>query len=148
MVATGGIATGAGIAAALAAGAAAAQLGSAFMLCPEAGTSPPHRTALATARPTGLTRAFSGRMARGIVNRLQAELSAEAPIAYPEIHYVTAPLRAHARQAGDAEAINLWAGEAHQLAEPLAAAEVVEKLAREARAALSAAQERLSARRP
>jgi nitronate monooxygenase len=144
LVASGGIATGAGVAAVLAAGAAAAQLGSAFMLCPEAGTSPPHRAALATARPTGLTRAFSGRLARGIVNRLQEEHSSHAPFAYPEIHYVTAPLRAHARKAGDADLINLWAGEAHGLAEELPAAEVVAKLAGEARAALAAAQRALT----
>jgi nitronate monooxygenase len=143
LVATGGIATGAGVAAALAAGATAAQVGSAFMLCPEAGTSAPHRDALGTGRPTGLTRAFSGRMARGIVNRLQAEHSAAAPMAYPEIHHVTAPLRAHARQAGDGELVNLWAGEAHELAEAVPAAEVVARLAREARAALEAARARL-----
>src|SRR3954451_21578676 len=67
LVGTGGIATGAGVAAVLAAGAAAAQLGTAFLLAPEAGTSEAQRAATATARPTGLTRAFSGRLARGIV---------------------------------------------------------------------------------
>jgi nitronate monooxygenase len=128
LVAAGGIATGRGVAAVLAAGAVAAQVGSAFMLCPEAATSAPHRTALATARPTGLTRAFSGRLARGIVNRLQAEHSAEAPMAYPEVHHVTSPLRAHGRKAGDADIINLWAGEAHALAEALPAAEIVKRL--------------------
>jgi nitronate monooxygenase len=128
----------------LAAGAAAAQLGSAFMLCAEAGTSPAHRAALATTRPTGLTRAFSGRLARGIVNRLQVDHSPHAPLAYPEIHHVTAPLRAHARKAGDADLINLWAGEAHSLAEELPAAEVVAKLAGEAHEALAAAQRALT----
>jgi nitronate monooxygenase len=143
LVATGGIATGAGGAAVLAAGAAAAQVGSAFMLSPEAATSGAHREALSTSRPTGLTRAFSGRLARGIVNRLQAEHSAAAPFAYPEVHYVTAPLRAHARKAGDADLINLWAGEAHELAEALPAAQIVAKLAREASAALQQAQRRM-----
>lgn len=145
LVATGGIATGRGVAAVLAAGAAAAQVGTAFMRCPEAGTSAPHREALRSSRPTGLTRAFSGRLARGIVNRLQAEHSAAAPIAYPEINHVTSPLRAHARKAGDEGAINLWAGEAHELAEERPAAEVVARLASEARAALAAAHERISA---
>jgi nitronate monooxygenase len=145
LVATGGIATGQGVAAVLAAGAAAAQIGTAFMRCPEAGTSAPHRAALASSRPTGLTRAFSGRLARGIVNRLQAEHSAAAPIAYPEIHHLTAPLRAHGRGAGDGEIINLWAGQAHELAAELPAAEVVARLAAEARAALGAAQARLGA---
>jgi nitronate monooxygenase len=144
LVATGGLATGRGVAAVLAAGAAAAAVGTAFMRCPEAGTSAPHRAALATDRPTGLTRAFSGRLARGIVNRLQAEHSAEAPIAYPEIHHVTTPLRAAAREAGDESVINLWAGQAHELGTDEPAAEVVARLAREARAALAEAQERLA----
>jgi len=147
LVAAGGIATGRGVAAVLAAGAAAAQVGTAFMLCPEAGTSAPHRAALASGRPTGLTRAFSGRLARGIVNRLQAERTATAPLAYPEIHHVTAPLRAAARQAGDEDVINLWAGEAHELAAEVPAAEVVARLMDEARAALAAANDRIGAAR-
>jgi nitronate monooxygenase len=145
LVAAGGIATGRGVAAVLAAGAAAAQVGTAFMRCPEAGTSAPHRAALATSRPTGLTRAFSGRLARGIVNRLQAEHSAAAPLAYPEVHHVTAPLRAHGRTAGDADVINLWAGQAHELAEERPAAEIVARLAEDARAGLAQAAERLGA---
>ena len=145
LVATGGIATGRAVAAVLAAGAAAAQLGTAFMRCPEAGTSAPHRAALATSRPTDLTRAFTGRLARGIVNRLQAEHSAQAPLAYPEVHHITASLRAHGRKTGDADVINLWAGQAHELADELAAAEIVARLAAEARSALAAAQGRLGA---
>ena len=69
LVATGGIATGRAVAAVLAAGAAAAQLGTAFMLCPEAATAPAHRDAIAGDGDTALTRAFTGRPARGIVNR-------------------------------------------------------------------------------
>jgi nitronate monooxygenase len=144
LVATGGIATGEGVAAVLAAGAAAAQVGSAFMRSPEAGTSPAQRAAHATTRPTGLTRAFSGRLARGIVNRLQAEHSGDAPMAYPEIHHVTSPLRAAARRAGDAELINLWAGEAHELAEERPAGEIVAALAAGAAAALERARRRVS----
>jgi nitronate monooxygenase len=139
LIASGGIATGAGIAAVLAAGAAAAQLGTAFMLCPEAATSPAHKQALASARPTGLTRAFSGRLARGIVNRLQDEHSAAAPLGYPQVNHLTSPLRAHGRKTGDEDVINLWAGEAHALVEARPAAEVVAKLDEEARRALSAA---------
>lgn len=139
LVASGGLMTGAGIAAALAAGAGAAQLGTAFMLCPEAGTSGAHRRAIASRRPTGLTRAFSGRLARGIVNRLQVEHSAAAPCAYPEVNYLTSPLRAHAREVGDDDAINLWAGEAHALAEERPAAEIVAKLADELGEAMRAA---------
>ncbi len=136
LVASGGIATGAGIAAVLAAGAAAAQLGTAFMLCPEAGTSSAHKEALDSTRPTGLTRAFSGRLARGIINRLQREHSDAAPLAYPQVNHLTSPLRAHGRKTGDEDVINLWAGEAHALAEARPAAEVVAKLDREAREAL------------
>lgn len=143
LIATGGIATGAAVAAVLVGGAAAAQVGSVLMRSPEAGTSAPHRAALATAQPTGLTRAFSGRLARGIVNRLQAEHSADAPLAYPEVHHITAPLRAEARQAGDPELINLWAGEAHELAVERPAAEIVAELASDARAALERARQRL-----
>lgn len=136
LIATGGIATGAGIAAALTAGAVATQLGTAFMLCPEAGTSPAHREAIASTRPTGLTRAFSGRLARGIVNRMQEEHSDAAPLAYPQVNYLTSPLRAHGRRTGDGDIFNLWAGEAHTLAEVRPAAEVVMKLNREARESL------------
>ncbi len=143
LVASGGIAGGRGVAAVLAAGAAAAQLGTAFMRCPEAGTAPAHRVALATSRPTGLTRAFTGRLARGIVNRFQAEHSDAAPIAYPELHHVTAGLRARARKAGDAELINLWAGQSHELTRELPAAELVALFAREAREALATAAARL-----
>ena len=129
LVASGGIATGAGVAAALAAGAAAAQAGTAFMLTPEAGTAPAQREAIAAPGRTALTRAFSGRLARGIENRLLREHSAAAPRAYPEIHHVTTPLRAHGRATGDADLINLWAGQAHELARAIPAAEVVRALA-------------------
>jgi len=139
LVAAGGIMTGAGIAAALAAGASAAQLGSALLLTPEAGTSAPHRAALAREGETALTRAFSGRTARGIVNRFMREHDADAPSAYPEVHHLTAPLRAAAREHGDAEAVNLWAGQAHALAQAEPAGELVRRLAADARAALRAA---------
>ena len=114
LVATGGIATGRGVAAVLAAGAAAAQLGTAFMLTPEAATSPAHRDALRAEARTALTRAFTGRSARGIENRFMREHEHEAPPGYPEVHHLTAPLRAAAREAGDADAFHLWAGQAHR----------------------------------
>jgi nitronate monooxygenase len=138
LVASGGIATGAGLAAVLAAGAAAAQIGTAFLLCPEAGTSEPHREALRAGGATEITRAFTGRRARGIVNRFLAE-HRDAPSAYPEIHYATAPIRAAARERGDGEDLNLWAGQAHALAREEPAADVVARLAAEARQALEAA---------
>ena len=121
LVATGGIATGGGVAAVLAAGAAAAQLGTAFMLTPEAATSPAHREALRGAGPTALTRAFTGRSARGIENRFMREHDADAAQGYPEVHHLTAPVRAAARERGDAEGFHLWAGQAHPLAAELPA---------------------------
>jgi nitronate monooxygenase len=142
LIGAGGIADGAAVAAVLSAGAAAAQVGSALMLTPEAATSEPHRRALRSQRATALTRAFSGRNARGIVNRFLAEHSAEAPIAYPDVHHLTTPVRAAARKAGDSQAINLWAGQTYALAEEAPAAEVIRRLGREARAALREAARR------
>jgi nitronate monooxygenase len=142
LVPTGGITDGAALAAMLAAGAAAAQLGSAFMLCPEAATNPAHRAALAEDSPTGLTRAFSGRQARGIVNRFMREHEDGAPFAYPHVNYATAPIRAAAREAGDAGGFNLWAGQAHRLARALPAADVVRTLSADARDALARASGR------
>ena len=131
LVATGGIATGRGVAAALAAGARAVALGTAFMLCPEAGTAPAHRAAIAAPGETALTRAFTGRLARGIVNRWMREHEATAPSAYPDVHHLTAKIRAAAREQGDADGFHLWAGQAHELAQPLPAGELVEKLVAE-----------------
>jgi nitronate monooxygenase len=131
LVAAGGIADGADITRVLAAGASAAQLGTAFLLTPEAATSDPHRRALAQERPTRLTRAFTGRSARGLVNRFMDDHDAVAPRGYPQVHYVTAPIRAAARAAGDPEAINLWAGERYRAARAEPAAEVVERLVHE-----------------
>jgi nitronate monooxygenase len=137
LIATGGIADGAAVAAVLCAGASAAQVGTALMLAPEAGTADAQRALLAHPAPTRLTRAFSGRLARGIVNRFLTEHSDTAPIAYPEIHHVTSPLRAAARKRGDADAFNLWAGQAHELAEQRPAAEIVRELGEQARATLA-----------
>jgi nitronate monooxygenase len=132
LIATGGLMSGAGIAAVLAAGARAAQLGTAFLLCPEAGTSEPHREAIRRAdAPTRVTRAFTGRAARGIVNEFMVAHDARAVSAYPEIHHVTQPLRREARAHGDGSAINLWAGQAYPLARELPAGELVGLLATE-----------------
>jgi nitronate monooxygenase len=147
LVATGGLSTGRSIAAVLAAGAAAAQLGTALMRTPEAGTSPAHREALASGEPTALTRAFTGRSARGVVNRFLREHSADAPAAYPEVHHLTAPLRAAAREQGDADGFHLWAGQTHALAEERPAGELVRRLAAEAAEALADAAARTSALR-
>ena len=144
LVATGGIATGHGVAGVLAAGAAAAQLGTAFMLCPEAATTPAHREAITQGQaPTAPTRAFTGRTARGIVNRFLHEHSADAPGAYPEVHHLTAPIRTAARQRDDVDGFNLWAGEAYDLTESVPAAELIIQLAEHARTALAAATRRV-----
>jgi nitronate monooxygenase len=143
LVASGGIADGAGVAAVLAAGAHAAQIGTGFLRCPEARTSRPHRDALARPGRTALTRAFTGRRARGLVNRLMTEHGAEAPAAYPHVHHLTSPLRAAAREAGDPETINLWAGQAHELATESPAGELVRRWSAEAAAALDEARLRL-----
>ncbi|MFL5829098.1 MAG: NAD(P)H-dependent flavin oxidoreductase [Solirubrobacteraceae bacterium] len=144
LVGAGGIADGHGVAAVLAAGAVAAQIGSALMRTPEAATSAPHREALARGSGrTRVTRAFTGRRARGIVNRFMDEHDQAAPAAYPHVNHMTAPLRAAARKAGDAEVINLWAGEAYALAEETPAGELVERWSSEARQALETARGRL-----
>ena len=126
VVAAGGIMDSEGVDAALAAGAVAVQVGTAFMLCPEAGTRPAHREAMRTGEATALTRAFTGRRARGIVNRFLTEHSAEAPAAYPHVHHLTRPLRA----TGERELLHLWAGQGFRLARAEPAADVVRRLAR------------------
>lgn len=134
-IAAGGIADGRDVSAVLAVGALAAQIGSALLLATEAGTSQPHRRALQGDAETQLTRAFTGRRARGIVNRFLLEHDAFAPPGYPEIHYLTAPIRAAARELGDADGINLWAGTSYRRAQSASASELVERWARETSAA-------------
>lgn len=128
VIAAGGIMDGAGTQRALAAGAAAVQCGTAYLRSPEAGTSEVHRQALGT-RETVLTRAFSGRRARGIANGWIDAVGPAAPRAYPEIHHLTAPLRAHGRSSGDPDLVNLWAGTGHAAVEARPAAEITRLLA-------------------
>jgi nitronate monooxygenase len=143
LVATGGITDAPAVAAVLAAGAAAAQLGSAFMLCPEAATNPAQRALMTDEAPTALTRAFSGRLARGIVNRFMRD-HPDAPSAYPHIHHATSPMRAAAREREDPDGFNLWAGQAHSLARAIPAADLVRELSAGAQEALDTARRRLS----
>lgn len=128
LVAAGGIATRDDARAALEAGAVAVQVGSAFLRADEAKTSALHRAALAgeAARQTALTNVFSGRRARGIVNRAIAELgpiSASAPV-FPHAATAMAPLRAVAEAAGSGDFSPLWSGERGYLSEALPAAEI------------------------
>jgi nitronate monooxygenase len=111
LVAAGAIMTAADAQAAVEAGAAAVQLGTALLCTPEAATSAPHRQALLERRypDTVITRAFSGRWARGLANRFALEHE-DAPAGYPQIHHVTRPLRTAATGAGDPDVPNLWAG--------------------------------------
>lgn len=115
VVAAGGIADAAGTAAALALGAAGVQVGTAFMLCPEATTSALHRAALqsSAAAHTALTTLFTGRPARGIVNRVMRELGPLNPLApdFPLATAAMAPLRASAEARGSADFSPLWAGQ-------------------------------------
>ncbi|MGA5058708.1 nitronate monooxygenase [Streptomyces sp. NRRL S-1314] len=143
VVAAGGIMRGAQIAAVCAAGASAAQLGTAFVAAPESGAHALHKQALTSPlHPrTELTRAFTGRPARALVNRFLREHGPYAPAAYPEVHHLTAPLRKAAAKAGDAQGLAMWAGQGHRLARELPAGQLVEVLMAElaaARTALSA----------
>lgn len=115
VIAAGGIADSKGVQAVMALGAAGAQIGTAFLLCPEAQTKPVHRTALKSeaSRVTALTNLFSGGAARGIVNRIMRELgpmSSDAP-AFPLASAAIAPLRAKAEAKGSGDFSPLWAGQ-------------------------------------
>jgi nitronate monooxygenase len=137
VVAAGGIMRGSQIAAVLAAGASAAQLGTAFLATPESGAHDLHKQALTDPvfPRTELTRAFSGRQARGLVNRFMREHGPYAPAAYPEIHHLTSPLRRAAAKAGDPQGMALWAGQGHRMAREMPAGQLVEVLAAELDAA-------------
>jgi len=142
VVAAGGVMRGSQIAALLAVGADAAQLGTAFLATPESGASAVHKQALTNPlyTRTELTRAFSGRPARGLVNRFMREHGRYAPAAYPEVHHLTSPLRKKAAAAGDAQGMALWAGQGHRMAREMPAGQLVEVLVEEidrARTALS-----------
>ncbi|MFB7949793.1 nitronate monooxygenase [Kitasatospora phosalacinea] len=132
LVAAGGLGDGAAIAAALAAGAAGAQLGTAYLRTDESGASAAHRRALVELDATTVTRAFTGRPARGLRNAFTERHAGHAPAAYPEVHHLTQPLRAAASRAEDLTAMHLWAGTAHRGAREGRAADVTRELWREA----------------
>ncbi|WP_019917577.1 MULTISPECIES: NAD(P)H-dependent flavin oxidoreductase [Methyloversatilis] len=132
VIAAGGIADARGVAAAMALGASAVQVGTAYLCCPEATTSAVHRAALGSeaARHTALTNVFSGRPARGIVNRAMRELgpiSADAP-AFPLAAAAIAPLRARAEAAGSGDFSPLWCGQNAAGCQPVPAAELTRML--------------------
>ena len=126
---------GRGIAAALALGASAVQMGTAFLTCDEAGIPEAYKDAILTAREDGtrLTRAFSGRPARGIVNRFMTEVdrATESILPFPIQNALTRPLRTAAAKAGRAEFLSLWAGQGVRLARRQSTADFVARLSRE-----------------
>lgn len=126
LVAAGAIMSRQDVTSALAAGAVAVQCGTAFLRCPESGAHPLHKAALADPQfpGTAVTWAFTGRPARGLVNRFMLD-HPDAPPGYPEVHFATRPLRAAAAAARDTGRMNLWAGEGYRAAAARPAAEVV-----------------------
>jgi nitronate monooxygenase len=128
-IAAGGIMDAAAAAALLAGPPVAVACGTAFVRCPESGAHPIYKDALADGRftRTTLTRAFSGRPARGLVNQFILD-HPDAPAAYPEINNATRPLRAAAAAAGDTDRLSLWAGTGFRAAADLPAGEIVSRL--------------------
>jgi nitronate monooxygenase len=133
VIAAGGIADARGVAAAMALGAAGVQVGTAYLLCPEATISPVHRAALRSeaARHTALTNLFTGRPARGIVNRLMRELGplSSAVPAFPLATSAIAPLRARAESEGSGDFSPLWSGQNASGCKEVPAAQLTRELA-------------------
>jgi nitronate monooxygenase len=126
LIAAGGVAGPDDVVRLLAGGAAMVQAGTAFLRCAESGAHPRHKDALAdpASEQTGVTRAYSGRRARGVVNAMMRD-HVDAPAAYPEINNATRPLRAAAAAAGDTGHMSLYAGTGFRAAAAFPAAEVV-----------------------
>jgi nitronate monooxygenase len=133
VIAAGGIGDAAGVVAALALGAVAVQVGTAYMLCPEATTTPVHRDVLGSPRAThtALTNVFTGRPARGIVNRLITELGPMSPAApaFPLAYAAVMPLRSKAEARGSGDFSPLWSGQNASGCKNIAAAELTRELA-------------------
>ncbi|MCM2978389.1 nitronate monooxygenase [Priestia aryabhattai] len=133
LIAAGGLMTGSDIKRVLQEGASAAQLGTAFICCPESGASALHKESILQKRfnETGVTRAFTGKRARGFVNAFFISYDKSAPSAYPHIHYMTKPIRTKATQINNPEYTSLWAGTGFTLAKELPAHLIVEELVQE-----------------
>lgn len=129
LVAGGGIGNSEDVQSLLALGVESVQVGTLLLLSDEAGTSQAHRDALQSGiAETQLTRAFTGRPARAIVNDYVAEFDALAPAVYPQMHYLTAPLRAKAKDAGVWQHVNAWAGTGGSQSQVRPAAEIISDL--------------------
>ena len=139
-MAAGGIMDGAGIAAVLALGAQAAQMGTAFITCPESGASQVHKDALLAAKEddTRITEKFSGKPARGLVNRFMREMADKPQLPFPAQNSVTGKLRVASAKAGKPGCVALWSGQAAPLSRKLPAAELIRTLEQETIAALRA----------
>ena len=147
VIAAGGIGDGRGIAAALMLGAAGVQLGTAYLFCPEARISAVYRRALAEARDrTALTNLFTGRPARGIVNRLMHDMGpmAHATPDFPLAARTLAALRTHDARVGRYDFTNLWAGQAAAMGRALPACDLTRQLADEALARVRSTQNDLA----
>ncbi len=133
VIAAGGIADARGVVAALALGASAVQIGTAYLLCPEATTSEVHRTALKGAGETTITNVFTGRPARGIMNRLVREVGPLSEIAprFPLAAGAVAPLRSKSEAEGSGDFSPLWSGQAAHLCRELPAGELTRRLGEE-----------------
>jgi nitronate monooxygenase len=131
VIGAGGIADAAGVRAARQLGVAGVQVGTAYLLCDEATTSPLHRAALKTDAPTALTNVFTGRPARGIVNRAMRDWGPISPLApaFPLATAAIAPLRAWAEQRGFADFTPLWSGQNRSGCREVPAAELTRELA-------------------
>ena len=136
VIASGGIMDGRGIAAALALGASAVQMGTAFLTCEEAGIPDAYKQAIlaTSAHETRITRAFSGRPARGIVNRVMTEIGDQDVPGFPLQNALTRPLRTEAGKRGRTEFLSLWAGQGLGLARRQSAAALMKRLVAETEA--------------
>lgn len=134
VIAAGGLATAGDVAAVLRAGAVAAAVGTVLLRADESGASATHKSALADPdrTETVLTRAFTGRPARGLRNRFIDEFEGRAPLGYPAIHHLTGPLRKAAAAAGDADLVHLWAGTGYRHAAERPTADILADLAADA----------------
>lgn len=128
VIAAGGVADSVHLAALVDAGAQAVACGTAFLRADEAGTAEVHRHELTRRTDTVVTRAFTGRSARALTTSWTEVFTEVAPAAYPQVHHLTAPLRAHGKATGQPDLVHLWAGTGHRSARSAPAAEIAEEL--------------------
>ncbi|WP_210611278.1 NAD(P)H-dependent flavin oxidoreductase [Priestia flexa] len=130
LIAAGGIMDKDGVEVVLNAGASAVQIGTAFLCCKESGANSTYKKALLnkTYKETAITRAFTGRRARGLANTFLLSHTDSAPAAYPHVHYMTQPLRKKAAKQGEANYLSLWAGIGHNKVKECSAQEIVRSL--------------------